>query len=218
MEQWEESNENLTRTFDDRPFDFRKFKGYTNSRGEDEMPSEYDANADVHAKETIPDIADLDIDTLRHNIMRSYLEVSEWLGDGAELYGSHNGYVSRKMSLAWLFNAIRALINWKMDNQGSWAEADIHPLVVDGTNDIRECFLDDGQFSTQHHDYGDYEDLDQINGCCAPQYAVRANEPWKNGTLKVRGNEWHYGERAWFWTHTSFIGECRFFHNARFLG
>ena len=60
--------------------------------------------------------------------------------------------------------------------------------------------------------------LDQINGCCAPQYAVRANEPWKNGTLKVRGNEWHYGERAWFWTHTSFIGECRFFHNARFLG
>lgn len=31
-------------------------------------------------------------------------------------YGSHNGYVSRKMSLAWLFNAIRALINWKMDS------------------------------------------------------------------------------------------------------
>ena len=36
--------------------------------------------------------------------------------------------------------------------------------------------------------------------------------------MKVRGNEWHYGERAYFWTHTSFVGECRFFHNARFLG
>lgn len=36
--------------------------------------------------------------------------------------------------------------------------------------------------------------------------------------LKVRGNEFHYGERADFYTHTSFVGECRFFHNARFLG
>lgn len=36
--------------------------------------------------------------------------------------------------------------------------------------------------------------------------------------LKVRGNEFHYGERADFYTHNSFIGECRFFHNARFLG
>ena len=34
----------------------------------------------------------------------------------------------------------------------------------------------------------------------------------------MRGNEYHYGERAWFYTHTSFIGECRFYHNARFLG
>ena len=34
----------------------------------------------------------------------------------------------------------------------------------------------------------------------------------------VRGNEFHYGERADFYTHNSFIGECRFFHNARFLG
>ena len=36
--------------------------------------------------------------------------------------------------------------------------------------------------------------------------------------MKVRGNEWHYGERAYFYTHNSFVGECRFFHNARFLG
>ena len=34
----------------------------------------------------------------------------------------------------------------------------------------------------------------------------------------MRGNEFHYGERADFYTHNSFIGECRFFHNARFLG
>lgn len=34
----------------------------------------------------------------------------------------------------------------------------------------------------------------------------------------MRGNEWHYGERAYFYAHTSFVGECRFFHNARFLG
>jgi len=63
--------------------------------------------------------------------MRSYLEVSEWLGDGATMYGSHNGYVSRKMSLAWLFNAIKALINWKLANNDKWAEVDIHPLVKD---------------------------------------------------------------------------------------
>ena len=36
--------------------------------------------------------------------------------------------------------------------------------------------------------------------------------------LNVRGNEFHYGERAYFYTHNSFVGECRFFHNARFLG
>lgn len=36
--------------------------------------------------------------------------------------------------------------------------------------------------------------------------------------MVVRGNEWHYGERADFYTHNSFIGECRFFHNTRFLG
>lgn len=34
----------------------------------------------------------------------------------------------------------------------------------------------------------------------------------------VRGNEFHYGERADFYTHNSFIGECRFFHNTQFLG
>ena len=50
------------------------------------------------------------------------------------------------------------------------------------------------------------------------QSRQRAREPWKNGVLKVRGNEYHYGERAWFYTHNSFIGECRFLHNARFLG
>ena len=50
------------------------------------------------------------------------------------------------------------------------------------------------------------------------QSRQRAREPWKNGVLKVRGNEYHYGERAWFYTHNSFVGECRFFHNARFLG
>ena len=70
----------------------------------------------------------LDVNALRHNIMRSYLEVSEWLGDAAADYGSHNGYVSRKMSLAWLFDAIRALINWKMKNQAGYGEADITPL------------------------------------------------------------------------------------------
>ena len=63
--------------------------------------------------------------------MWSYLEVSEWLGDGATAYGSQNGFVSRKMSLAWLFNAIKALINWKLANQDKWAEVDIHPLVTD---------------------------------------------------------------------------------------
>ena len=47
---------------------------------------------------------------------------------------------------------------------------------------------------------------------------ARAKNPNVNGVLKVRGNEFHYGERADFYTHNSFIGECRFFHNARFLG
>ena len=86
------------------------------------MPAPYNAEDDEHAQEEDKDeLTNLDIDTLRHNIMRSYLEVSEWLGDGATQYGSHNGYVSRKMSLAWLFNAIRALINWKGDNSEKWA-------------------------------------------------------------------------------------------------
>ena len=57
-----------------------------------------------------------------------------------------------------------------------------------------------------------------MDGCCKTQTLVRAKEPWINGVQKVRGNEYHYGERAWFYTHTSFIGECRFYHNARFLG
>ena len=204
--------------------------------------------------------------------MWSYLEVSEWLGDGATAYGSQNGFVSRKMSLAWLFNAIKALINWKLANQDKWAEVDIHPLVtneyelrsrpVDGwktdetyhrwdsgenmyvivpsseVNDykegssteykypslyvrisnVRERFLEKDEPSTQGHVYDDYESLNQMDGCCKTQTLVRAKEPWINGVQKVRGNEYHYGERAWFYTHTSFIGECRFYHNARFLG
>lgn len=72
----------------------------------------------------------LDINTLRHNIMRSYIEVSEWLGEAAAKYGSHNEYVSRKMSFRWLFNAIKGLINWKMSSYDKWAEADIYPLTV----------------------------------------------------------------------------------------
>lgn len=102
----------------DRTFDFRKFKGYRNSRTSDEMVQEYDASDDVHALSENEDsiLVDLDVETLRHNIMRSYIEVSEWLGDGATEYGSRNGYVSRKMSMSWLFCAIRALINWKMNS------------------------------------------------------------------------------------------------------
>ena len=86
--------------------------------------------------------------------MRSYLEVSEWLGDAALQYGSHNGDVSRKMSLRWLFDAIRALINWKMQSHDKFAEVDIDPLnvgkVIDGHysqdkdsegNDIYEGFI-----------------------------------------------------------------------------
>ena len=82
------------------------------------MPIEYDSMTDYHAKieQDVDDPTNLDQITLRHNIMRSYLEVSEWLGDAALEYGSHNGYVSRKMSLRWLFDAIRALINWKMQS------------------------------------------------------------------------------------------------------
>ncbi len=92
--------------------------GYTNTGDADEMPINYDASSDEHALEPKDDdgITDLDKDTLRHNVMKSYVEVSEYLGEKAMEYGSHNGYVSRKMSLAWLFNAIRALINWKMDS------------------------------------------------------------------------------------------------------
>ena len=81
------------------------------------MPVPYDSENDEHAQEEDKDeLTNLDIDALRHNVMKSYVEVSEYLGEKAIDYGSHNGYVSRKMSLAWLFNAIRALINWKMDS------------------------------------------------------------------------------------------------------
>ena len=105
----------------------------------------------------------MDAETLRHNIMRSYLEVSEWLGDGATQYGSHNGYVSRKMSLAWLFNAIRALINWQI-NRDANADLDIHPLMDEGVDDfgnpIRERFLYDNEKSTVGILYEDEPSLD----------------------------------------------------------
>ena len=105
----------------------------------------------------------MDAETLRHNIMRSYIEVSEWLGDGATQYGSHNGYVSRKMSLAWLFNSIRALINWKI-NRDANADLDIHPLMNEGVDDfgnpIRERFLYDNEKSTAGIVYEDEPSLD----------------------------------------------------------
>ena len=217
--EWYEYEENLKRDMD-RSFNWREFQGYTNSRNADEMVKEYDARTDKHTNDA--DNADplvtLEIETLRHNIMKSYLEVSEWLGDGALEYGSHNGYVSRKMSLAWLFDAIRALINWKMENQDKWGEVNIRPLVVDGTDDVKERFLGASERSSRGWNYDDHLDLDQKSGRCAVQVKVRAAQPWKNGVLKVHGNEFHYGERADFYTHNSFIGECRFFHNTRFIG
>ena len=132
MDMWGEAAENLKRT-KERTFDYRNFKGYQKSiLPHDEMPEGYDASEDEHAKDIpVEDPTNLDIDTLRHNIMRSYLEVSEWLGDGATAYGSHNGYVSRKMSLSWLFNAVKALINWKLAHMPTYDEQDIHPLVTD---------------------------------------------------------------------------------------
>lgn len=218
---WEEYQDNLTRDIN-RSFNYKEFVGYTNTRSADEMVVDYDARDDEHAISEDPeDPTTLDKITLRHNIMRSYLEVSEWLGDGAVKFGSHNGYVSRKMSLCWLFDAIRALINWKMQSQDKWAEADIYPLVMDGKDDlswVHERFLNESEKSSQEYQYNDQHDLNQTDGRCAVQKRKRAKEPWKNGVLKVRGNEFHYGERADFYTHNSFIGECRFFHNARFLG
>ena len=125
-----------------RTFNYKEFVGYRNTGTTDEMPVNYDSSQDEHALEQGNDKqTTLDSNTLRHNIMRSYFEVSEWLGDGAVEYGSHNGFVSRKMSLAWLFDAIRALINWKMKSQDKWAEVDIHPLITDGRGGIRERFL-----------------------------------------------------------------------------
>jgi hypothetical protein len=172
--EWNEHPYNLLRDID-RVFDYRKFSGYTNKllpRKLDEMVDPYNAEDDVHAKRgddsTEGSITTLDRDTLRHNIMRSYIEVSEWLGDGATKYGSHNGYVSRKMSMTWLFNAIRALINWKLANQDKWAEVDIKPLTLhtaDERNEfghlIHEGFLG-GEVtkSTQDVTYEDWKDLD----------------------------------------------------------
>lgn len=125
------------------------------------MVKDYDARSDVHAKEGSSNDAllTLDVEALRHNIMRSYLEVSEWLGDGALQYGSHNGFVSRKMSLCWLFNSIRALINWKLNNQEKYGEVSIRPLVVNDGN-VKERFLSKSEMSTQGWHYNDYLDLD----------------------------------------------------------
>lgn len=137
------------------------------------------------------------------------------------------------MSLRWLFDAIRALINWKMQSQDKWAEVDIHPLDVGRKDDngnivytidserrsVYEGFhTSTVTQSTQGINYTDMNDLDQVSGRCNIQERQRSRYPNVNGVLKVRGNEFHYGERADFYTHNSFIGECRFFHNARFLG
>ena len=147
--EWYEYRENLARDID-RTFNFREFQGYTNSRTTDEMVYSYDAANDQHTKDDNKDTAlvDLDVETLRHNIMKSYIEVSEWLGDGATEYGSRNGYVSRKMSLSWLFCSIRALINWKMNSQDRYGEVNIRPLVDDPATGIRERFLGASECST----------------------------------------------------------------------
>lgn len=86
---WQEYYDNLLRDID-RPFDYRKFQGSTNTGTGDEMPIDYDAMHDYHTKiESDSDNpTNLDQITLRHNIMRSYLEVSEWLGDAALEFGS----------------------------------------------------------------------------------------------------------------------------------
>lgn len=207
----------------DRVFDYTQFRGYRNDiTSRDEKPLEYDSSLDVHAKRDTDQKVDLGKNELLHNIMKSYIEVSEYLGDGSTEYGSHNGYVSRKMSLAWLFDAVRALINFKMDNSDRYAQKDIYPLSI-GSPDSEnkghnERFLPEGQTSDCGISYDDQLDLDQTNGRCSIQIKVRSSNPNVNGTLKVRGNEWHYGERADFYTHNSFMGECRFFHNTRFLG
>lgn len=222
---WEEYQKNLERNMD-RTFNWKEFRGYRNSDTQDEMVLDYDAADDVHTKDSnifdLDNQTTLDVNTLRHNISCSLLEVSEWLGyEDALKYGSHNGFVSRKMSLRWLFGAIRALINWKMNSHDRYGEVDIHPLVMDGTSEdatIHECFLSQGKASSCGHDYNDSADLDMGAGRCAVQTKARAARPWESGVQVVRGNEFHYGERADFYTHNSFIGECRFFHNARFLG
>ena len=122
------------------------------------MPMEYDSTkSDESALEQLERLTTLDVETLQHNIMRSYIEVSEWLGDNATKYGSHNGYVSRKMSMAWLFDAIRALINFKMANQDKYAEKDIYPLDV---NEHHEGFLKNGISSDCGVDYFDETDID----------------------------------------------------------
>ena len=81
---WSEFPYNLGRQTNDRSFKYTEFKGVSNvTSTRDEMPGEYDANEDGHAENSIDldDPTTLDIETLRHNIMLSFLEVSEWLGD-----------------------------------------------------------------------------------------------------------------------------------------
>lgn len=215
----------------DRTFRFTEFNGYVNSEDGDGLPVEYSALDDEHARDSDDEDkypTNLRSKDLMHNVMRSYIEVSEWLGDEATKFGSHNGYVSRKMSLCWLFDSIRALINFKQNIQDKYAEADIRPLVLnDDLNKVYERFLDTGEVSScgvkctedgSDATYTDRVDLRQDDGCCATQYKVRSSDPMHKGILKVRGNAWFYGERFWNYAHTSFIGECRFFHNARFLG
>ena len=118
------------------------------------MPVEYDASEDEHTKDDSGNHpTTLDKEDLRHHIMRSYIDVPEWLGDAATKFGSHHGYVSRKMSMCWLFDSIRALINFKLNNQDRYAEEDIYPLTFDDSsepelNGVTERFLTKGESSS----------------------------------------------------------------------
>ena len=162
MEMWEEYAYNKNRDID-RTFKFKEIVGYSNADNQvndgEEMPTDYDASSDdehTNMERDDDEFLSLTAKTLRHNIMHSYLEVSEWLGDGATQYGSHNGYVSRKMSLRWLFCAVRALINWKLNNQERYADRDIHPLDID---EHHEHFLSTGELSDCNISYDDPESL-----------------------------------------------------------
>ena len=131
---WDEFTTELDRSIR-RTFNYTELQGYTNNPQDTdvEMPIEYNARNDVHAREIQSEpLVSVDSDLLMHNALKSYLEVSEWVGDGdyAAMCGTHNGYVSRKMSLRWLFDSIRALINFRVDiEKNKYAQETIYPLV-----------------------------------------------------------------------------------------